>query len=62
MGNNRFQSHPGSGAKTGQVGPRHDTVGPMKTKAWASVPGPTQRKARNAGIKKMKQSASEKGI
>ena len=62
MGNKRFQKHKGGGAKTGHEGPRHDHVGPIKTKKWAGLPGGTQPKTRNFGMKKIKPGAASKGI
>ena len=62
MANQRWQSHKTSGGKTGQQGPRHDTVGPIKTKSWPGIPGKTQPKIRNHGFEKKKQGAAEQGI
>ena len=62
MGNQRFQRH---GSKTGPKtaeGPRHDNVGPMKTKKWPGLPGKTGSAFRNQGFPKKRQGAAEKGI
>jgi hypothetical protein len=61
MGNKRFQTHPGSGHKTGQKGPRHDSVSPEKTKAWPKVPGKTQPKDRSHGFARVKGAAASEG-
>jgi hypothetical protein len=62
MPNQWWKKFTGSGAKTGQSGPKHDSVEPIKTKNWPDIPGKTQPKTRNFGFRKVKGGAAEKGI
>ena len=62
MPNKRFEKFKGGGAKTGQSGGKNDSVGPIKTKNWPGLPGGTQPKTRNFGMKKIKPGAASKGI
>jgi len=62
MGNQRFQHFKKGGAETGHSGPRHDNVGPIKTKNWPGLPGKTQPKTRNHGMRKVKPGAASQGI
>jgi len=62
MPNDRFSMFKGGGAKTGHEGPKHDNVGPIKTKNWPGLPGKTQPKTRNFGMKKIKPGAASQGV
>jgi len=62
MPNKRFSSFKKGGAKTGQRGPKHDTVGPIKTKNWPGIPGKTQPGDRSQGVKKMFDGLASKGV
>jgi len=41
---------------------RNDTVTGYKTKNWPGLPGGTQPKTRNFGMKKMKEGLAGKGV
>lgn len=62
MANKRWAKFKGGGAKTGQVGKKHDSVNPIKTMKWPDVPGKTNPKIRNFGFRKVPGGASEKGV
>ena len=62
MANKRHAKFPTTGFKDMKSGPRHDNVGPEKTKNWAGLPGGTQPKDRSYGVPKIKGGAKQEGI
>jgi len=62
MANKRHAKFPSSGAPTGSVGPRKDSVSPIKTMNWPGVPGPTKSKCFANGFKKAKNGAASEGV
>ncbi len=62
MPNKRFEKFPSKGASNGKAGPKQDKVGPIKTTNWPGLPGKTQSKPRNAGVKKMHDGLASKGV
>jgi len=59
--NKRFEKFPGKGHKTGVRG-KHDDRMPMKTANWAGLPGPTQKKDRSGGDRRVKIHPKSVGI
>ena len=63
MGRNlRYAQFPSKGPKKQKEGQRHDEVGPMKTKDWPGLPGKTQPRKLNHGMKPLKHGPADKGI
>lgn len=61
MPNPRYAKFKGTPPPAGQRGGRLPEI-VEKTAAWPSVPGPTQRKARNNGVQKIKNTMRSEGV
>ena len=62
MANKRYAKFPAKGPPMKKSGPKHDSVEPERTMKWPGIPGPTQKKDRSQGIKKVKPAAASEGI